>query len=83
MFHTELTSPRLETAVPLPVSVDVEVPSCREIERDICPRKRAEKELDITGVINAELNDHDDLRYGRREGGREGESFCQPWMDFQ
>ena len=62
----ELTSPRLETAVPPPVSVDVKVPSCREIERDICPRKRAEKELDITGVINAELNDHDDLRYGDR-----------------
>ena len=31
VFHMELTSPRLETAVPPPVSVDVEVPSCREI----------------------------------------------------
>ena len=66
MFHTELASPRLETAVPPPVSVDVEVPSCREIERDNCPRKRAGKDLDITGVINAELNDHDDLEYGDR-----------------
>ena len=66
VFHTELASPWLETAVPPPVSVDVEVPSCREIERDIGPRKRAEKDLDITGVINAELNDHDDLGYGDR-----------------
>ena len=66
VFHTELTSPRLETAVPPPVSVHVEVASCRDIERDICPRKRAEKELDITDVIIAELNDHDDLRYGDR-----------------
>ena len=38
VFCTELTSPRLETVVPPPVSVDVEVPSCREIEKDICPR---------------------------------------------
>ena len=53
VFHTELASPRLETAVPPPVSVDVEVPSCRE-------------DLDITGVIYAELNDHDDLEYGDR-----------------
>ena len=66
VFHTELASPRLETAVPPPVNVDVEVPSCREIERDNCPRKRAGKDLDITGVINAELNDHDDLEYGDR-----------------
>ena len=51
VFHTELASPRLELAVPPPVSVDVEVPSCREIERDNCPRKRAGKDLDITGVI--------------------------------
>ena len=40
---TELASPRLETAVLPPVSVDVEVSPCREIERDICPRKWAEK----------------------------------------
>ena len=37
VFHTELASPRLETAVPPPVSVDVEVPSCREIKRDSDP----------------------------------------------
>ena len=43
VFHTELTSPRLETAVPPPVSVDVEVPSCREIERDILPSKTGRK----------------------------------------
>ena len=48
------------------MSVDVEVPSCREIERDIFPRKRADKDVDITSVIDAELNDHDDLRYGDR-----------------
>ena len=66
VFHMELTSPRLETAVPPPVSVDVEVPSCGEIERDNCPRKRAEKKLNITGLINAELKDYDDLRYGDR-----------------
>ena len=64
--YMEIASPRLETAVLPPVSVDVEVPSCREIERDNCPRKRAGKDLDITGVINAELNDHDDLEYGDR-----------------
>ena len=66
VFCTEFISPRIETAVPPPVSVDVEVPSCREIEKDICPRKWAGKDLDITGVIKAELSDHDDLRYGDR-----------------
>ena len=31
VFYTELISPQIETSVPPPVSVDVEVPSCREI----------------------------------------------------
>ena len=66
VLHTEFASPRLETAVPPPVSVDVEVPSCREIGRDIFPREWARRDLDITCVINAELNDHDDLEYGDR-----------------
>ena len=66
VFHTELASPMLETAVSPPVSVDIEVPSCREIERDIWPREWAREDLNITSVINAELNDHDDLEYGDR-----------------
>ena len=66
VFHTELASPRLETAVPPPVSVDVEVPSCREIKRDVGPWKRAGKDMDITSIIMANLNDHNNLGYGDR-----------------
>ena len=43
VFHTELASPRLETAVPPPVSVVVEVPSCREINRDFDPGNGPER----------------------------------------
>ena len=55
VFHMELASPLLETAVSPPVSVDVEVPACREIERDIWPREWAREDLNINSVINAEL----------------------------
>ena len=66
VFHTKIASPRLETAVPPPVSVDVEVPSCREIKRDFDPGKRAGKDMDITNIIMANLNDHNNLGYGDR-----------------
>ena len=35
VFHTELASPRLETAVPPLVSVDVEIPSCRKLKETL------------------------------------------------
>ena len=66
VFHTELSSPRLEMAVPPPVSVDVEVPSCREIIRDYDPGKRAGKDMDLTNIILANINDHNNLGYGHR-----------------
>ena len=53
-------------AVPPSVSVDVEVPSCREIKRDFDPGKRAGKDMDITNIIMANLNDHNNLGYGDR-----------------
>ena len=66
VFHTEFASPRLEMAVPPPVSVDVEVPSNREIKRDFDLGKRAGKDMDITKIIMTNLNDHNDLGYGDR-----------------
>ena len=50
--------------MPPPVSVDVEVPSCREIKRDFDPGKRAGKDMDITNIIMANLNYHNN--YGDR-----------------
>ena len=35
VFHTELVSPRLETAVPQPVSVDVEVPRVGKLKETL------------------------------------------------
>ena len=52
--------------MPPPVSVDVEVPSNREIKRDFDPGKRAGKDMDITKIILANLNDHNNLGYGDR-----------------
>ena len=66
MFHTEFASPRLETVVPPSVSVDVEVPSNREIKRDCDPGERAGKDMDITKIIMANLNGHSNLGYGDR-----------------
>ena len=51
VFHTEFASPRLETAVQKPKSVDVEVPSNREFKRDFDPGKRARKNMTITEII--------------------------------
>ena len=48
------------------MSVDVEVPSCREIKRDFDPGKRVGKDMDITNIIMANLNDHNNLGYGDR-----------------
>ena len=48
------------------MSVNVEVPSCREIKRDFDPGKRAGKDMDITNIILANLNDHNNLGYGDR-----------------
>ena len=66
VFHTKFASPQLETAVPPPVSVDVEIPSNREIKSDFDPGKRAGKNMDITKIIMANLNDHNKLGYGDR-----------------
>ena len=66
VFHTEFASPRLETAVQKPMSVDVEVPSNREFKRDFDPGKRARKNMNITKIIMANLNDHNKLGYGDR-----------------
>ena len=66
MFHTEFASTRLETAVQKPMSVDVEVPSNREFKRDFDPGKRAGKNMNITEIIMANLNDHNKLGYGDR-----------------
>ena len=66
VFRMELDSPRLETAVPPSASVDVEVPSCRDIKRDFGPWKRAGKDMDITSIILANLNGHNNLGCGDR-----------------
>ena len=66
VFCTELYSPRLETAVPPSVSVDVEAPSCRDSKRDCGPWKRAGKDMDITSIILANLNGHNNLGCGDR-----------------
>ena len=49
MLHTEFASPRLETAVQKPMSVDVEVPSNREFKRDFDPGKMGQKEYEHYG----------------------------------
>ena len=53
-------------AVQKPRSVDVEVPSNREFKRDFDPGKWARKDMNITEIIMANLNDHNKLGYGDR-----------------
>ena len=66
VFRTEFASPRLETAVQKPMSVDVEIPWNKEIKRDFDPGKQAGKNMNITEIIMANLNDHNKLGYGDR-----------------
>ena len=66
VIHTGFASPRLETAVLKPMSVDVGFSSNTDIKRDFDPGKRAGKNMDITEIIKANINEHNRLGYGDR-----------------
>ena len=65
VIHTRFASPRLETAVLKPMSVEVGFPLNTDIKRDFNLGKR-DKIIWTLRIIKANINEHNRLGYGHR-----------------